>query len=75
MLIVVLSTAQMLVGEIIGNTVTGSLALVTNVADVDASRKSTQMRASRRNAHKANFFPADQIAPWPLGTLAMHSSP
>jgi hypothetical protein len=57
MLIVVSSTAQMLVGEIIGNTVTGSLALVTNAADVDASQ-------NRRKCGQVAAMPTKQI-PYP----------
>jgi hypothetical protein len=57
MLIVVLWTAQMLVGEIIGNTVTGSLALVTNAADVDASQ-------NRGKCGQVPAMPAKQI-PYP----------
>jgi hypothetical protein len=65
----------MSVVQIIGGTVSGSLQLVTCG---DARRripKSTQVRESRRNAYKVNSLSADQIAAWPMGTLAMHSPP
>jgi hypothetical protein len=54
--------------EIIGGTVSGSLQFTSG----DACRripKSTQVRESRRNAHKVNCLSADQIAAWPIGHL------
>jgi hypothetical protein len=49
--------------------VSGSLPLDTNGGACRRIPKSTQLRASPRNANKENSFTGDQIASWPLGHL------
>jgi hypothetical protein len=64
-----LLTARVSVVEIIGGAVSGLLPLVANGGACQRISISTQVRASPRNANKANSFSGDQIAPWPLGHL------